>query len=59
MAWIERRALPPHGRAGRPLVRYKVVYRDSTGEKHSETLRRRVDAERRKAELELELANGS
>jgi hypothetical protein len=40
-------------------VRYKVVYRDPTGEKRSETLRRRVDAERRKAELELELANGS
>jgi integrase len=58
MAWIERRELQPRGRSGRPTIRYKVRYRDPAGEVHSETLRRRVDAERRKAELELELATG-
>jgi integrase len=59
MAWIERRELGQRGRSGRPVVRYQVRYRDHAGKVHTETRRRLVDAERRKAELELELANGS
>ena len=49
----------PAWRSGRPVVRYQVRYRDHAGKVHTETRRRLVDAERRKAELELELANGS
>jgi hypothetical protein len=40
------------------VARYKVRYRDAAGRPHSETKRRLVDAERRKAEIELDLANG-
>ena len=39
-------------------MRYKVRYRDLAGKPHSETRRRLVDAERRRAEIEVELANG-
>jgi hypothetical protein len=59
VAWIERRELEQRGRSGRPVVRYQVRYRDHAGKVHTETRRRLIDAERRKAELELELANGS
>lgn len=58
MAWIERRELTRRGRSGR-LTRYQVRYRDHAGKVHSETFHRMVDAERRKAELELELGNGT
>ena len=54
MAWIERRELEqPAG--GGPHVRYQVRYRDHAGKVIRETQRRLVDAERRKAEIELEL----
>ena len=61
MAYIERRELLQRDKAGRTrkVIRYKVRYRDHAGKAHSETKRRSVDAERRKAEIELELANGS
>ena len=61
MASIERRQLVERDRAGRErtVVRYKIRYRDHAGREHSETRRRLVDAERRKAELEVQLASGS
>lgn len=61
VASIERRALRQRDSAGRvrTVVRYKVRYRDHAGHEHSETMRRLVDAERRKAELEVQLASGS
>jgi integrase len=37
-------------------MRYKVRYRDATGKHHSETKTKLVDAERRKAEIEVALA---
>jgi site-specific recombinase XerC len=40
-------------------MRYKVRYRDRAGRPHCETRKRLVDAERRKAEIELELAGGT
>jgi integrase len=60
MAHIERRELQRRDRSGRvkTVVRYKVRYRDWSGREHSETKRRMVDAERRKAEIETELAGG-
>lgn len=45
--------------ARRPAVHYKVRYRDHAGREHSETKRRLVDAQRRKAEIETELARGT
>jgi integrase len=48
-----------HSARVKKVIRYKVRYRDQAGRSHSETKRRLVDAERRKAEIELELANGS
>lgn len=61
MAYIERRELQQEDASGRirTVVRYKVRYRDHAGKAHSETKRRLVDAERRKAEIEHELAQGS
>lgn len=60
MAYIERRQLEQRDKSGRikSVARYKVRYRDAAGRPHSETKRRLVDAERRKAEIELDLANG-
>ena len=40
-------------------MRYRVRYRDASGVQHSETKARLVDAERRKAEIEVELAHGT
>ena len=59
MAHIERRELPRRDRSDRvkTVVRYKVRYHWS-GPEHSETNRRMVDAERRKAEIETELTGG-
>jgi integrase len=61
VAYIERRELLQRDQSGRvkKVIRYKVRYRDHGGKAHSETKRRLVDAERRKAEIELELASSS
>ena len=61
MAHIERRRLrqrDPSGRT-RTIVHYKVRYRDASGKHHSETKTRLVDAERRKAEIEVALATST
>lgn len=60
MAYIERRQLEQRDKSGRTrsVVRYKVRYRDAAGKPHSETKRRLVDAERRKAEIELDVGSG-
>jgi len=60
MAWVERRVITARGSDGRSrrLTRYRVRYRDLSGNQHSETLTRRVDAERRRAELEVQLGSG-
>jgi hypothetical protein len=59
--YIERRQLELRNKSGRTrsVVRYKVRYRDAAGKPHSETKRRLVDAERRKAEIELDVGSGS
>lgn len=61
MASIERRDLQRRDKSGRvrTVTRYKVRYRDLAGRPHSETKRRLVEAERRKAEIELELGCGT
>ena len=59
MAWIERREVKRPGRSGGRTVRYQVRYRDHAGRSYAETHRRLVDAERRKAEIEVELSNGT
>ena len=58
---IDRREMQQRDKSGRvrTVTRYKVRYRDLAGRPHSETKRRLVDAERRKAEIELELAGGT
>lgn len=48
----------PSGRR-RTVTRYKVRYRDWSGHEHSETFKRSGDAERRKAQIETELAGGT
>ena len=60
MAYIERRVLTVRDNDGRSrrLTCYRVRYRDLSGKQHSETLSRRVDAERRRAELEVQLGSG-
>ena len=61
MASIEKRTVQrrePSGRV-RAITRYRVRYRDREGRFHSETKHRLVDAERRKAEIELQLADGA
>lgn len=61
MAPIERRVRQRRDANGRTrqTVRYKVRYRGSAGQEHSETKTRRVDAERRKSEIEFEMAVGT
>ena len=61
MASIERRELQQRDKSGRvrTVIRYKIRYRDRFGHEHSETKRRLIDAERRKAEIELDLAGGT
>jgi hypothetical protein len=58
VAHIERRRLNQRDASGRTrtVVHYKLRYRDATGKHHSETKIRLVDAERRKAEIEVALA---
>src|SRR3712207_2425205 len=60
MASIERRTLQKRDNSGRlrNVTRYRVRYRDHDGRWHSETKVRLADAERRKAEVELQLADG-
>ena len=61
MAHIERRRIQQRDASGRTrtVVHYKVRYRDATGKHHSETKTRLVDAERRKAEIEVALATAT
>ena len=61
VAHIERRRLQQRDASGRirTVLRYKVRYRDATGKHHSETKTRLVDAERRKAEIEVALATAT
>ena len=61
MAYIERRVSRRRDAGGRvrEQVRYKVRYRDAAGRAHSETVARRADAERRKAEIEVDLGHGT
>jgi integrase len=61
MAHIERRRIRHTDRSGRTRVvtRYRVRYRDESGRQHCETKLRLVDAERRKAEIEVALAGGT
>lgn len=61
MAHVDRRVTDRRDANGRTrrTVRYRVRYRDSSGREHSETKTRRVDAERRKSEIESEMAVGS
>jgi len=61
VAHIEcRRLRQPYGSGRtRAVVHYKVRYRDATGKHHSETKTRLVDAERRKAEIEVALATAT
>ena len=61
MAHIERRRIERRDASGRTrtVVHYKVRYRDATGRHHSETKTRLVDAERRKAEIEVALATAT
>ena len=61
MAHIERRRVRRPDGSGRVRVvtRYRVRYRDESGRQHCETKVRLVDAERRKAEIELALAGGT
>ena len=40
-------------------MRYQLRYRDHAGRSHAETYRRLVEADRRKAEIEVELSNGT
>jgi hypothetical protein len=58
MAHIERRQIQLRTPSGRVklVTRYRVRYRDRNGGKHCETKNRLIDAERRTAEIELELA---
>ena len=58
MAHVERRRIQRRDSSGRLRVvtRYSVRYRDESGKQHCETKMRLVDAERRKAEIEVALA---
>jgi integrase len=61
VAHIERRRIRQPDGSGRVRVvtRYRVRYRDESGRQHCETKMRLVDAERRKAEIEVALAGGT
>jgi len=61
MVYIERREIQKRDASGRlrKVMRYKVRYRDQDGKSHSETKDRLVDAERRKAQIELQLADNA
>jgi hypothetical protein len=61
MAHIERRRVRRPDGFGRVRVvtRYRVRYRDESGRQHCETKMRLVDAERRKAEIDVALAGAT
>jgi hypothetical protein len=61
VAHIERRRLQQRDASGRirTVIHYKVRYRDASRKHHSETKTRLVDAERRKAEIEVALATAT
>jgi hypothetical protein len=61
VAHIERRRIQRRDSSGRLRVvtRYRVRYHDESGKQHCETKMRLVDAERRKAEIEVALAGGT
>ena len=61
MASIERRRGRRRDASGRwrEVVHYRVRYRDSRGQNHSETFPRLVDAERHRVEIEHELATST
>ena len=61
MAHIRRRRIQQRDSSGRLRVvtRYRVRYRDESGKQHGKTKMRLVDAERRKAEIEVALAGGT
>ena len=61
MGFIERKQVEQREASGRVRMvpRYKLRYRDHAGREHAETFRRLVDAERRKAEIETQLAGGT
>jgi Phage integrase, N-terminal SAM-like domain len=61
VAHIERRRIQQRDASGRTrtVVHYKVCYRDATGMHHSEPKTRLVDAECRKAEIEVALATAT
>jgi hypothetical protein len=61
MAYIERRTSTRREASGRTrqVVHYRVRYRDPSGRQRGETHVRAVDADRRKAEIELELSNSA
>jgi integrase len=61
VAYIERRVATRREASGRTrrVVRYRVRYRDPSGRQRGETHARAVDADRRKAEIELELGNSA
>ena len=61
MAHIERPRIrqPDASGRGRVVTRYRVRYRAESGRRHCETKMRLIDAERRKAEIELALAGGT
>ncbi len=54
---IERRRVDAAGRV-RTILRFRVRYRDAAGREHSEFFRRALDAERRRAEIEMQLNEG-
>ena len=54
VAFVSRTARPSS-----VVTRYRVRYRDESGRQHCETKMRLVDAERRKAEIEVALAGGT
>jgi hypothetical protein len=61
VAYIQRRRIQERTPSGRlkSVVTYRVRYRDWSGRLQSETFRRAGDAERRKAQVENELASGT
>ncbi|GAA3612761.1 tyrosine-type recombinase/integrase [Microlunatus ginsengisoli] len=61
MANIQRRTIQVKDSSGRvrTVTRYRVRYRDWAGVEHGETFKRAGDAERRKAQVETELAGGT
>ncbi len=61
MGFIERKQVEQREASGRVRMvpRYKLRYRDHAGREHAEMFRRLVDAERRKAEIETQLAGGT